>query len=364
MPKIRRFFPCLILFLAYFLIFASSPAFSQFTGSIEGTIIGNDGNPLVGALIIIERKEIKQHLEVKTNKKGYFIHAGLMTGLYRVSVNWEGKEIYFFDNVRVTLAPPTVLDVNLKEKIEKEKATPREPTQEEKEAQQQIDASKAKHETMKGRFEKGRAELEAKQYEQAIEDFKAAAEMDPKQFVIYASMGEAYKGLRKFEEGIQSYKQALTTLAAGKPNLTIEAGYHMNMALIYALSGDMENATAETKKSAELNPATGSKAYFNLGATLVNAGKTDGAIAAFQKAIEMDPNNADAQYQLGISLTSKAQITPDGKTIPAPGTLEAFQKYLQLQPNGPYAATAKTMIEMMGATIETNFSADKEKKKK
>ena len=39
----------------------------------------------------------------------------------------------------------------------------------------------------------------------------------------------------------------------------------MNMALIYAMAGKMENATAETKKAAELNPATGSKAYFNLG---------------------------------------------------------------------------------------------------
>jgi tetratricopeptide (TPR) repeat protein len=138
----------------------------------------------------------------------------------------------------------------------------------------------------------------------------------------------------------------------------------MNLALMYAMAGKMENATVETKKAAELNPATGSKAYFNLGATLVNAGKAEEAISAFQKAIEIDPSNAEALYQLGISLMSKAQITPEGKTIPAPGTVEAFQKYLQLQPDGPNAATAKNMIEMLGATIETKFSADKEKKKK
>jgi tetratricopeptide (TPR) repeat protein len=363
MPNIRRSFPLLPLFVALFLIIPSSPAFSQFMGMIEGTIIGPNGSPLVGALIIIERKEIKQHLEVKTDKKGHFIHAGLASGLYRVSVNWEGKEIYYFDNTRVTAGETAKLDLNLKEQVEKAKAQPRAPTPEEKEAETKIEEAKSKHETMKARFDKGREYMQAKQYEQAVEEFKAAAEMDPRQYVIFASMAEAYKGLRKFDDAIQSYTKALTALAE-KPDQQVEASYHMNLALIYALAGKMENASAETKQAAELNPATGSKAYYNLGATLVNSGKTEEAISAFQKAIEIDPNNADAHYQLGISLMGKAQITPEGKTIPAPGTVEAFQKYLDLQPNGPYAATAKNMIEMLGAKIETKFSAEKDKKKK
>lgn len=363
MPNIRRSFPPFALFMALLLTISSSPVFSQFMGMIEGTIIGRDGHPLVGALIIIERKEVKQHLEVKTDKKGHFIHAGLSSGLYRVSVNWEGKEIYYFDNTRVTAGETAKLDLNLKQELEKAQAQPREATPEEKEVQTKIEEAKSKHETMKARFDKGREYMQAKQYEQALEEFKAAAEMDPRQYVIFAMMGEAYKAMRKFDDAIQSYSKALTTLAE-KPDPQVEASYHMNLALIYALAGKMENATAETQKAAELNPATGSKAYFNLAATLVNTGKTDEAIGAFQKAIEIDPNNADAQYQLGISLMSKAQITPEGKTIPAPGTVEAFQKYLQLQPDGPNAATAKNMIEMMGAKIETKFSAEKEKKKK
>jgi tetratricopeptide (TPR) repeat protein len=363
MPNIRKSFQHLALVLVLFITIPCSSAFSQFMGILEGTIIGQDGKPLVGALIIIERKEVKQHLEVKTDKKGHYVHAGLNSGLYRISVNWEGKEIYYFDNTRVTASDTTKLDLNLKEQVEKAKAQPREPTPEDKEVETKIVEAKNKHETMKARFEKGREYMQAKQYEQAVEEFKAAGEMDPRQYVVFAMMAEAYKGLRKFDEAIQSYTKALTTLAE-KPDAQVEAGYHMNLALVYAMAGNMENAAAETKKAAELNPATGSKAYFNLAATLVNSGKTEEAIGAFQKAIEIDPSNADAHYQLGISLMSKAQITPEGKTVPAPGTLEAFQKYLDLQPNGPFAATAKNMIEMMGAKIETKFSADKEKKKK
>jgi len=118
---------------------------------------------------------------------------------------------------------------------------------------------------------------------------------------------------------------------------------------------------AETQKSTQLNPATGSKAYYNLGATLVNGGKASEAVEAFKKAVEVDPNNADAHYQLGICLMSRAQTTPDGKVIPAPGTVEAFQKYIDLQPNGANAAVAKDMIATLSTTVETKYKADKEK---
>jgi tetratricopeptide (TPR) repeat protein len=135
----------------------------------------------------------------------------------------------------------------------------------------------------------------------------------------------------------------------------------MNLALVYAMGGKMENALAETQKAGQLNPAVGSKAYYNLGATLVNSGKASEAVDAFKKAIEVDPNNADAQYQLGICLMSRAQTTPEGKVIPAPGTVEAFQKYLDLAPSGPYAAVAKEMITTLSGSVETKFKAEKEK---
>jgi len=56
-----------------------------------------------------------------------------------------------------------------------------------------------------------------------------------------------------------------------------------------------------------------------------------------------------------------ATVTPEGKTVPAPGTVEAFQKYLELAPDGKYAAQAKSMIEALSQTVETKFKAEKEK---
>ena len=40
---------------------------------------------------------------------------------------------------------------------------------------------------------------------------------------------------------------------------------------------------------------------------------------------------------------------------PEPGTKEAFQKYLELKADGPYAESAKGMLAMMDAQISTEY---------
>ena len=105
---------------------------------------------------------------------------------------------------------------------------------------------------MKGRFDQGRAFVQAKQFDQAIEEFKAAAALDPTQHVIFANLAEAYKSTRKYDDAVQSYTKALEVLAA-KPDPATEASYHMNLALVYALAGKMPEALAETEKSTTRN---------------------------------------------------------------------------------------------------------------
>ena len=113
---------------------------------------------------------------------------------------------------------------------------------------------------------------------------------------------------------------------------------------------------ANLAKAAELDPPGAGKYYYNLGALLVNGGQNDAATDTFKKAIDLDPKYADAQYQYGVALAGKATTDASGKVIPAPGTVEALQKYLELKPDGPYAQAAKDMISALGATVSTTFS--------
>jgi len=53
--------------------------------------------------------------------------------------------------------------------------------------------------------------------------------------------------------------------------------------------------------------------------------------------------------------------------IPVPGTVEAFQKYLELDPSGKFADQAKAMLTSFDAKLDTTYknpSAPAQKKKK
>ena len=45
--------------------------------------------------------------------------------------------------------------------------------------------------------------------------------------------------------------------------------------------------------------------------------------------------------------------------VAPPGTAEAFNKYLELAPTGPFADVAKQMLASIGAPVETGFGTKK-----
>lgn len=101
-------------------------------------------------------------------------------------------------------------------------------------------------------------------------------------------------------------------------------------------------------------------AFFNLGVILVNSGKMKEAVVPLKKSVEADPNYADSWYWLGMALSGDAQVNvKTGKVTPAPGTMEALQKYLDLQPSGKYAVDAKAAMQALGGTVQTEIKSEK-----
>src|SRR5262249_7070335 len=136
-----------------------------------------------------------------------------------------------------------------------------------------------------------------------------------------------------------------------------DPGAHNNFALALGKAKKFPEMQAELKKAADLDPANGGKYYYNLGAMLVNSGQAQAAGEAFKKGIELTPTYADAYYQYGVTLIGQAKIDPaSGKVTPVPGTVEAFQKYLELQPNGQWAGAAKEMLTSLGSSVEMKFT--------
>ncbi len=342
------------------------------TGSMEGDIKGPDGKPMVGTMVKIDRTDIKAHYQVKTDKKGHYFHAGLPLGVYNVAVDaGGGKDVPIAQNVRLRGGDPTNVSGDLAKSGGDADAaaaalaaqdatrgmTAAQKAELEKQNKEREEALK-KNKELNDAFNAGIAAAGNKQWDQAIASFTKASDMDPKQHVVWAQLAEAqvnFAGTKTgaeadaaMQKGLDAYQKAIEL----KPD---DAGYHNNFALSLAKAKKFPEAQAELTKAATLDPPNAGRYYYNLGALLVNSGQNDPAGEAFKKAIEADPNYADAQYQYGIYLLSKAAIDASGKVTPVAGTADAFQKYLQLKPDGPFADSAKSMLATLGQTIDTTY---------
>jgi tetratricopeptide (TPR) repeat protein len=356
------------------------------TGAIEGDVKGEDGNPMKGAQIRILRKDIKGNYAVKTDKKGHFFHTGLPLGMYKVWVEVDGKEVDSMDNVRTRLGDPVEVSFDLSEIRKRREAMTKamesgQLTDDQKRSMsaeqraaldkqmKERSAAMAKNKALNDAFNTGMEAKATKNWDQAIQAFGKAAEIDPKQHVIFGNLAESYMGLATtkpaaeqqplLDKAFENYNKALEL----KPD---DAAYHNNYALALAKAKKLPEMQAELEKAVALDPPGAGRYYFNLGAVLTNAQQTDAACDAFKKAYTADPNYAEAHYQYGLCLTSKATATPDGKMVFPDGTKEAFEKYLALTPNGPNAESAKGMLAAMGSTIQTEYknpSAEKNPKK-
>jgi tetratricopeptide (TPR) repeat protein len=329
MKSLNKILPVLTVALLF-----AVPGFAQ-TGNIEGRVIDVDGKPLVGATMSIDRQGIAGHYEVKTDKNGSFLHAGLPTGNYRVSVVKDGKTLPCNPNVRVNFGASAKSDCDLRQALaagvsEEEKAKAAE--------------EKAKADATKASFEAARAALAAKNYEEAIRLFKEASDQDPSQHVIFANLADAYSNARKYDDAAAAYRKAIEL----KPD---EAPYHNNLGIVLGNAGKIEEATQSLQKAAELNPAGAGQSYYNLGAVLTNRNRTKEAAEAFKKAIEFNPQMAQAYYQLGISYFGSPTTIPEA--------IPVLEKFLSLQPTGPDAEAAKQLIEAAKQSAPTGFKSEK-----
>jgi tetratricopeptide (TPR) repeat protein len=187
-----------------------------------------------------------------------------------------------------------------------------------------------------------------------------AAEMlvqDQDSPVILSNLGIAYSGLGQYEEGITMLQQA----AILKP----AAGTYMELGTDFAQVGKMPEATAACDKVLTVDPAANNMqagCYKNIAIVLTNKGKLAGAIAPLEKATQLNPQDALAWKLLGDALTNTITSKPEGGKIVyfiPPGTIEAYQRCLQLEPDGPYAAQVKAALESF-AQLTKGTSTPKE----
>jgi tetratricopeptide (TPR) repeat protein len=100
--------------------------------------------------------------------------------------------------------------------------------------------------------------------------------------------------------------------------------------------------------------------YNNEAAVLFNTNQMKPALAAAEKAIAADPNRPDPYFIKGQALIGDATVDPKTqKPVAPPGCIEAYQKYLELAPDGPRAPTVKEILAGFDVKIDTKYKAGK-----
>ncbi len=376
MPS-KMFFRTLLGVLTLTLV--ASIGFAQ-TGSLQGKVVDADGQGVQGAMVYIERIGVRGNYKVKSNKRGRYFHAGLPLGNYNVRLEIDGKEVWKVGNYPMKLGESEPLDFDLgeiqqqqqaaqsgagpsKEQLSAMSEAQRKQYEKDRKArEQQISKNKKLNEAFN-------AAMEAKRLEDwgtAVQHFKAAAEIDPEQDVVWGNLAEALSGMVRTKTGAERDSVGEEAIAAYRKafELKPDPAYRNNLGLMLIRLGRVDEGSAELETAAEMAPENAGTYYFNLGATMVNTGNTQRAIDAFQKATVAQPDFANAYYQLATVLVGTAKMNEDGSVVPAPGTVEAYQKYLELEPQGPYAASAQAMVQSLSGTLETTFEQPKKRRKK
>jgi tetratricopeptide (TPR) repeat protein len=360
-------------------------AFAQGTTSVKGTCKDMDGKPYADAVVEFTSAESGHKYTLKTNKKGEYFSLGVAGGQYDVSLKVDGKEVYRLNKVPVTLqTDENVIDIDLK----KEQAAGQQQMSEEDKKKLQEAQEKAQKESMTVKqlndklagaraaraaagvaMTAGNAPEAIKNYDQAIQIMTEASQLDATRDLVWYELAEGLRGkARATEKSDRAAAKDLYKQAADAYQKAIAIKpmppYYNNLADAYSRGGSVDDAVKAYTQAAALDPTGAAQYQYNIGAVYTNAGRIEDAVTAFKATIAADPTKADAYYQLGVNLVGKATTDKNGKVTPVAGTEEAFNKYLELQPNGPNAEPAKQMLSYIGSTVETSFGKQKKGSKK
>ena len=84
------------------------------TTTIEGDVKDQNGAPLKGAEINLNRTDIKGHYKVKSDKKGHWLYTGLPYGTYDITCSVDCKVVDGMKGVKSKYGDSTIVDFDLR----------------------------------------------------------------------------------------------------------------------------------------------------------------------------------------------------------------------------------------------------------
>lgn len=165
-------------------------------------------------------------------------------------------------------------------------------------------------------YQLGVASLHLKDYQAATDAMRAVMRLDPDRIDAMVSLGAALAGLDQLDEALSWHQKAAALAPA-------DSTTHAALAVTQRLRLDAGGSIAACRRTLELAPGR-TDIWLLLGANLASSGQFMDAEACYRKALELNPDSAEARRDLAmigerlgdLTETAKLHATLDDPAAP------------------------------------------------
>jgi len=290
------------------------------SGRMAGIVVDEAGNPIEGALIILQYLQFSNKLTAVSNAKGQWGFIGLGKGFISLTTAKEG------------FVPSTIpLEIsgvkkNPEPKIILKKAVGNAATE-------------GLSDSSKERLLQGNALFEQKKFAEAMALYQEFIDKYPSLYKVKLNVANCLMELQEYDKAIAEYQKVLDGLsaeAADKKDNKLMAQLYAGIGDAYMRQNKFKEAEQYFKKSIDIDPADHALAY-NVAEIMMQTGNADEAIRYYEMAIRIKPDWPKSYLKLGYAWLNKGN---NQKAV------ESFTKFVEISPpDDPDLALAKDIIK-------------------
>ncbi|GLH72395.1 hypothetical protein GETHLI_08970 [Geothrix limicola] len=306
------------------------------TGRISGKVLDKAGKPIPGSKVNLKRTDRNWAKDLIPDKNGSFLQVGLDPAEMIMTVSAEGY-VTQTETLKIPLGDVIIKNITLLTPAEAPKTGPQAAPEDPGDALNNEGRSAFNQAIPlynEGKFGEALPFLETAyktltEAQVKLKDEKAKTELAPELLKI-----ERVLGICMAQAGYKKEEAEPYLLKALERNPKDE---RVIAALIETSKAKSDQA-AEQKYTAMLEAIQGPNpdVIYNKGVEAFNAGNAKAAKAQWLKVLEIAPNYAKAHYMMAMVEFGENNLK---------GTKTHLEKYLELDPNGKDAATAKEMLK-------------------
>lgn len=305
-------------------------AFAAGPMTFHGMVVNEEGEPLAGVVITATAEVAGSEpivVTTTTNRKGTFkLKVPDWDHTYLFVAELEGYipgEVIFHPDPRKQGKLSFTLPVQ-------ETPTPVEDaTASPAEVDQQMSSEDARRMAAIPVFNEGVDAIQANDHATALAKFQEAVLLDP-------DFQEAYRGIAASALELKDYS---TAADAAEKIIEMDPDNEEAAGTAYfaeLMAGNVDEMVVSAERLGQLNPALVSGEMLQHAEVLFKSNKTEQSRALLGVLVGLQPELAAAQFQLGLVCNNLGD---------AQCTQEALGAFLELEPDGPDAQTARSLLE-------------------